>query len=522
MSAIIAETQSMATAPTCPRCGAALAADAPQGLCASCLLKQGIGSESTAAGAGEEGRFVPPTPAELAEQFPQLEILELMGSGGMGAVYKARQRQLDRLVALKILPPKMAEQPAFAERFAREARAMARLCHPHIVWLLDFGQTAGIHYLTMEFVDGVTLRQAIAARSLTPEKAMAIVPQICEALAYAHQLGVVHRDIKPENILLDGQGHVKIADFGLAKLAGGETPEWSLTGSRQVMGTPHYMAPEQFETPRSVDHRADIYALGVVFYEMLTGELPLGRFAPPSQTSGVDARVDEVVHKTLEKQPERRYQHASEVKTDVDGIVADSTARRATAPAGAKLSTDATLRQVAREWWSDVRTLSGRRLLVAMKVTLFALYVLCMFDFLKVDGSDETRSTRSAKARSTASSGRGRADRTEGSDYRYYRHTLGNPRTARPWLRMEQKKEGRLDVHLETNPDAWIAPAFALLAYYVFWRIKKTETGAKRRLWFPPSHIAFWLLLAALLAGAGLREYLHVGAMRLPWPSLPN
>lgn len=507
MSAIIAETQSMASEPICPRCGAALAADAPQGLCATCLLQQGIGSESTAVGAGE-GRFVPPAPAELAEQFPQLEILELMGSGGMGAVYKARQRQLDRLVALKILPPKMANRPAFAERFAREARAMARLCHPYIVWLLDFGQTAGIHYLTMEFIDGVTLRQAITARSLTPAKAMAIVPQICEALAYAHQLGVVHRDIKPENILLDRQGHVKIADFGLAKLAGGETPEWSLTGSRQVMGTPHYMAPEQFEAPRSVDHRADIYALGVVFYEMLTGELPLGRFAPPSQTSGVDARVDEVVHKTLEKQPERRYQQASEVKTDVDGIVAGSAARQA-APVGVKRSSDATLRQVARDWWSDVRTLSGRRLLAAVKIVLFALYVLCMCDFLKVGGSDFRTLTASRSSRPTSMHG-------------YYVHTLGNPRTARPWLRMEQTGEGRFDVHVEAEPDAWVAPAFALLAYYVFWRIKKTETGAKRRLWFPPSHIALWLLLAAILAGAGLREYLHVGAMRVPWPSLPN
>lgn len=500
MSAIIAETQLMATAPTCPRCGATLAADAPQGLCVCCLLQQGIGSESTAAGAGEAGRFVPPAPAELAEQFPQLEILELMGSGGMGAVYKARQRQLDRLVALKILPPVMANQPAFAERFAREARAMARLCHPHIVWLLDFGQTAGIHYLTMEFVDGVTLRQAIAARSLTPAKALAIVPQICEALAYAHQLGVVHRDIKPENILLDRQGQVKIADFGLAKLAGGETPEWSLTGSRQVMGTPHYMAPEQFEAPRSVDHRADIYALGVVFYEMLTGELPLGRFAPPSQTSGVDARVDEIVHKTLEKQPERRYQHASEVKTDVDGIMAKSAAPRMAAPASAKLSTDATLRQVARDWWHDVRTLSGRRLLAAVKVALFALYVLCMFDFLKVDGSDRAIVDRDG--------------------HRYFRHTLGNPRTTRPWFSIEETRGRGFEVGIETEPDAWVAVGFALLAYYACWRIKKTETGAKRRCWIPPSHIAFWVMLAAILAAAGLNDDLHAIAMRLPWPTL--
>jgi hypothetical protein len=501
MSAITTETQTMAPAPVCQSCGAALPDDAPHGLCASCLLKQGLGSVGAAStGAGEPGRFVPPTPAELAPQFPQLEILELMGSGGMGAVYKARQRQLDRLVALKILPPVMADQPAFAERFAREARAMARLCHPHIVWLLDFGQTAGIHYLTMEFVDGVTLRQAIAARSLTPEQALVIVPQICEALAYAHEAGVVHRDIKPENILLDRHGRVKVADFGLAKLAGGQLAEWSLTGSRQVMGTPHYMAPEQFQSPRSVDHRADIYALGVVFYEMLTGELPLGRFAPPSQTSGVDPRIDDIVHKTLEKQPERRYQHASDVKTDVDGIVADSPGRRATAPIGGKLSTDATLRQVARDWWNDVRAVSGRRLLAALKLALFALYLLCMFDFLKVDGTEGTIIDREGR--------------------RYYRHTLGNSRTGRPWFRIEDTTARGFEVGIATEPDAWVGLAFALLAYYAFWRIKKTETGATRRFWFPLSHAAFWMLLAAILAFAGLNDDLHAAAMRLPWPVL--
>ena len=133
----------------------------------------------------------------------------------------------------------------------------------------------------------------------------------------------MHRDIKPENILLDRKGRVKIADFGLAKLMrSGEPPvgraAFALTGSRQVMGTPHYMAPEQMERPQGVDHRADIYSLGVVFYEMLTGELPLGRFAPPSRKVQIDVRLDEVVLRSLEKEPERRYQHASEVKTDLD------------------------------------------------------------------------------------------------------------------------------------------------------------------------------------------------------------
>jgi hypothetical protein len=249
----------------------------------------------------------------------------LLGQGGMGAVYKARQRRLDRLVALKILPPEVAGAPGFAERFTREAQALARLNHPHIVIVHDFGDAGGMYYFLMEFVDGVNLRQMIAGGKLEPREALAIVPQVCEALQYAHDEGIVHRDIKPENILLDRKGRAKIADFGLAKLLhGGEPPAgraaFSLTGSRQVMGTPHYMAPEQMERPQGVDHRADIYSLGVVFYEMLTGELPLGRFAAPSRMVHIDVRLDEVVLRSLEKEPARRYQHASEVKTDLESI----------------------------------------------------------------------------------------------------------------------------------------------------------------------------------------------------------
>ncbi len=172
----------------------------------------------------------------------------------------------------------------------------------------------------MEFVDGVSLRQLLDAGKLSPQEALAIVPQICDALQYAHNAGVVHRDIKPENVLLDRNGQVKIADFGLAKLMGREPNDFALTGTGQVMGTPHYMAPEQLEHPQDVDHRADIYSLGVVFYQMLTGELPLGRFAPPSAKVQIDVRLDEVVLRALEKEPERRYQQVSEVKTDVETI----------------------------------------------------------------------------------------------------------------------------------------------------------------------------------------------------------
>jgi predicted Ser/Thr protein kinase len=282
-------------------------------------------AEVTATPFAPSGRFIPPDPEELARHFPNLEIEELLGQGGMGAVYKARQRRLDRLVALKILPPEVAVGPGFAERFTREARALAQLNHPHVVTVYDFGEAGGMYYFLMEFVDGVNLRQMIDRGKLDPREALAIVPQVCEALQYAHEEGVVHRDIKPENILLDKKGRVKIADFGLAKLMRKDDAPFgraafALTGSRQVMGTPHYMAPEQMEHPHGVDHRADIYSLGVVFYEMLTGELPLGRFPPPSKSAQIDARLDEVVLRSLEKEPERRYQHASDVKTDLDAI----------------------------------------------------------------------------------------------------------------------------------------------------------------------------------------------------------
>ncbi len=313
----------------CPQCRAELPADSPEGLCPTCLLRAGMPSQRSTASYGAS--FRPPEPLELAPFFPQLEVLELLGQGGMGAVYKARQLRLDRLVALKILPPEVGGDPAFAERFLREARTLAKLSHPHVVGIHDFGEADGYYYFLMEYVDGVNLRQALQAGRLTPEQALRIVPQVCDALQYAHDKGVVHRDVKPENVLLDSQGRVKIADFGLAKLLGREVAVPTLTRTRQVMGTPHYMAPEQMERPETVDHRADIFSLGVLFYEMLTGELPLGRFPVPSSKVQIDVRLDEVVLRTLEKEPARRYQKVSEVRSEVEAI-AD---RRRAAPARA-------------------------------------------------------------------------------------------------------------------------------------------------------------------------------------------
>jgi serine/threonine protein kinase len=187
----------------------------------------------------------PPSPEEIAPHFPQLEILACLGRGGMGVVYKARQKSLGRLVALKLLAPEREKDAPFAERFASEAQALAALNHPHIVTVYDFGQTNGFFFLLMEFVDGVNLRQLLQARKLTPEEALAIVPPLCEALQYAHEHGIVHRDIKPENLLLDKGGRVKIADFGIAKMLGSEGG----SAEEKIAGTPGYMAPEQRATP---------------------------------------------------------------------------------------------------------------------------------------------------------------------------------------------------------------------------------------------------------------------------------
>jgi predicted Ser/Thr protein kinase len=252
----------------------------------------------------------------------------------MGCVFKARQPQLDRFVALKILPQGLARDPAFAERFSREARVLAKLNHPNIVTIFDFGQANGWFFLLMEFVDGVSLRDAMKLGQ-TSTQALEIIPKICDALHFAHGEGILHRDIKPDNILLDARGRVKIADFGIAKILGGEavvepTPSATtrqpyLTG---IVGTPNYMAPEQLDRPTEVDQRSDIYSLGVVFYEMLTGELPIGRFEPPSRKSKVDPRLDDVVLRSLQKDPSRRQKDADELKTQVETIAKSAIASR--------------------------------------------------------------------------------------------------------------------------------------------------------------------------------------------------
>jgi hypothetical protein len=311
---------------SCPECGSELPPGRSEGPCSACA-REHERHRASAAGQTTALRTTPhagppsaPAPDELARFFPHLEILGLLGQGGMGAVYKARQRRLDRLVALKILPPEAAHDPAFAARFTREARALARLSHPHVVAVHDFGDSDGLYYFLMEFVDGTDLRRRLQSGPLPPGEAVAIALQLGDALEYAHEEGVIHRDVKPENILLDRRGRVKVADFGLVKILGETLTDLPLTASRQVMGTLFYIAPEQIERPLQVDHRADVYGLGVVLYEMLTGGLPLGRFAPPSAKAPVDRRLDEVVLRALAKEPGDRYQEVRDLRAALEAL----------------------------------------------------------------------------------------------------------------------------------------------------------------------------------------------------------
>jgi tRNA A-37 threonylcarbamoyl transferase component Bud32 len=306
----------------CTSCGAPMESSSTNQVCPKCLLGIGVLTQIE-------------RPLEPGAIFHGLEIVQMLGRGGMGVVYKARQPSLDRFVAIKILPKALGQRPELIQRFTQEAKALASLTHPNIVAVHDFGKEGDQLFFVMEFVDGTNLRPLLRSRELKAREALEIIPTLCNALAYAHSHGVVHRDIKPENILIDKQGRVKIADFGLAKILFSEHATPSMTQTDVAMGTPHYMAPEQFESAKSVDHRADIYSMGVLFYEMLTGELPLGRFSLPSK-HGVDVRLDEIVLRALDKDPAKRYQKMEDVGRDVTSLSGISVSKAPQGPASSR------------------------------------------------------------------------------------------------------------------------------------------------------------------------------------------
>jgi serine/threonine protein kinase len=299
---------------------------------------QGVSGSNAAAlfGAGRShasgGPWQPPSPEELQRDFPLYEIRGILGRGGMGAVYKGWQKSLDRYVAIKILPPNLDDSiGGFTERFKREAKAMAQLEHPGIVAVYDAGTTpGGLLYFVMQCVEGTDVQRLVTDRKrLDPGEALRITSAVCDALGYAHDHGIIHRDIKPSNIMLDGSGNVKVADFGLAKSVSADTT--MLTMSNVSMGTPDFMAPEALRGSANADHRADLYAVGVMLYQMLTGEIPRGRFIPPSRAvPGLDKRLDLIVDKALQPEPAARYSTAIEVKAAIEPITRTLAKRVAT------------------------------------------------------------------------------------------------------------------------------------------------------------------------------------------------
>jgi hypothetical protein len=310
---------------------------------AEALLAIGAGAFDPRRTSASRRGWEPPGVELLQGLLPQYEITALIARGGMGAVYKATQRALKRAVAIKVLPPEVLEGGdgmQFAARFQQEAQAMAQLSHPKIVAVFDagevdlgemgegaarqVGQGGRLLYFVMEFVEGTDVGQVIASEGrIEPQRAGQIVAEVCEALAFAHEEGIVHRDIKPSNIMIDRRGRVKVADFGLAKAVNVEST--LMTRSDVRLGTPDFLAPEALIPGMEMDGRADIYAVGVMLYQMLTGKIPRGRFELPSGVvPQMDARFDAIVDRAMQADREKRYSTALEMKRDVERVGAGS------------------------------------------------------------------------------------------------------------------------------------------------------------------------------------------------------
>ncbi len=262
----------------CPRCGVRVASGAEGAVCPGCLF-----------GAGSEG----------PGRFDHLELGEPLGKGGMGEVFRAKDLRLGREVAVKFLPPSLAETQEGRARFEREARALAQLAHPHIVALHAFGEWEGQPYLSMELVDGPPLPQRLP---LSRAEALRVAISVCEALAFAHARGIVHRDIKPANVLVAQDGQVKVADFGIARLWAEDAkgPLGALTRTGAVVGTPQYLAPEVL-AGAAPDPRMDVFSVGVLVYELCTGRLPMGDYP------ALDGPLDRVVKRAMAQDPARRH-----------------------------------------------------------------------------------------------------------------------------------------------------------------------------------------------------------------------
>src|SRR5437870_3284543 len=310
----------------CAECGATVFADAPQGVCSVCLFRTGLASLDN-----ENDEAFAPTIARMLKDFGDYELLEEIGRGGQGVVYRARQKSLNRIVALKVIGLAHWATEAHVKRFRMEAEAAAYLDDPRIVPIYEIGERDGACYFSMKFIEGGQLDKIIGSELMPGRKAAELMAKLARTLHHAHQNGVLHRDVKPGNILLDAKGEPHLTDFGLARLV--ET-ESTVTRTLEILGTPSYMAPEQAAGNKAqLTSATDVYGLGAVFYQLLTGHPPFAGGTTyqtvrmvletePRQPRLYNPKVDRdlatICLKCLEKDQERRYSSALALAEDLE------------------------------------------------------------------------------------------------------------------------------------------------------------------------------------------------------------